>query len=453
MLVFIAAWIVLCGLMGGKGVHDVVDGAQLVFDQAMDAIGVMQTTNTIMQGAMTNLNIDYDASAMNSAVDSVSEEVGDLEKKVDKYANSVKIAAYVFYSVFLVNLLFGSLSYWTGRGCFSMVMATMAFLLVIVCWLLFAIFYASGAFLDDTCVQLQLWYDCKQPNADQTALGCNKLTLDKEINCPNASTFSGDYTEAYNNLYRQINDYKSRYNVIKFDYPNGTKSEISVSSSTDYNGNVEYRADLYKAEASRLPACSPDGRPPNDYSSSCITNCTSTNLAVPATAECYEKAILSSGDVLMGLSYIASCSYVTDLAKNATAPSSSCDKLGDGFIFQFGSQGSIGILYLFVIFVGVKGYHVWMKKNNAEGKEEYEQKQVDKKLKQNQSAIGSITLAAQAPSQKKAKEREQKYKKFKSTGIDLDEAMGKYYDTWPGAPGPSPESVFQNLLAPVPRTR
>merc|ERR1711959_166591 len=90
------------------------------------------------------------------------------------------------------------------------------------------------------------------------------------------------------------------------------------------------------------------------------------SITAPTSDACFQKAILTHTDSMLGLSYMASCAYVTDVAINATKKDSSCDKLGDGFIYLFGAHGSIGVLYFFVIIVGIKGKKQWDRHNYAD---------------------------------------------------------------------------------------
>jgi len=448
MLFFAMAGVTLCGLIGARGVNNVVHGTQEMFAQAMTAITTMQGVSTTLQDALTALGQTFDGSEMTSAVASVKTDVGDLESKVDDNADNVKKVAYTFYAFFAINCLLGFSSYITNAGCFSMLMAVNGFLLSIVCWLLFAILYASGAFLDDTCIQLQLWNDCNAPNADRVALGCSDLVLQKEIDCPNATVFTPAYGDSYDNIYSLIQGYNAEgyASTYSFAYPNGTGGILpnATAAATDYPDNTVYRLSLYNA----VPACTPGSlshsaalATPWAYMASCMSTC-SDSIAGPtySSQACHVKAILTAADATLGLAYMGSCSYLTAVSAAATVSGSSCDSLGDGFIYQFAAQGSIGAIYFFVIFIGIQGFHAWQWQNYAENVNSNQEKLAQQMVQQQATAPGSVS--ANTGQVETVLER---YSPFKAD--KLSRFIDEYYSKWHGVAGPLVECHFHTLLS------
>merc|ERR1712196_225989 len=139
---------------------------------------------------------------------------------------------------------------------------------------------------------------------------------------------------------------------------------------------------------------------------------------------------------MIGLAYMGSCEYLTDLSETSTASGSSCDKLGDGFIYQFSAQGSIGVLYIFVIAIGIQGFHTWRWENHADRFKENSEHQLEVMMQNQAQAPGSIsaTGTAQAKEQAIINEVLSKTEYFMST--HLRGYLDDYYVTWHGVAGP-----------------
>merc|ERR1711865_335255 len=90
------------------------------------------------------------------------------------------------------------------------------------------------------------------------------------------------------------------------------------------------------------------------------------------TNDCFVRSILTASDVMWGLAFVESCSYLTMVANDVTKSGGACDDLGDGFLFSFGGMGVIGVFYLFVVCSGVMGSKAWIGANYAENQQEGE---------------------------------------------------------------------------------
>jgi len=245
-VLFLSGWVIVCCLIGVRGVDYVVSATEEIFDEAMVGITTMDNSNKLAQLGLTELAVSYSGVAMNTAIESVKTTVGDLDEKVDKYSNGVKTASYVFYAFFVVNLLNGFLAYCCMKGCFSMLMAFFGYCLVVCSWLLFAVFYMSGVYIDDTCVQLQLWNDCKAYQADTIALQCTeKLKLAEVVTCPNNIMFAAEYNATFYLLDAKIDAYNAAFtsDASRFTKPGAWatgSTQIQADSSGLYNNNVKY---------------------------------------------------------------------------------------------------------------------------------------------------------------------------------------------------------------------
>merc|ERR1711981_361959 len=62
--------------------------------------------------------------------------------------------AQVFYAVFMVFPILGFLAWLCGKGGPAMAMAVCSWPLLFLTWLLFALTFLMGVYMDDTCVEL-----------------------------------------------------------------------------------------------------------------------------------------------------------------------------------------------------------------------------------------------------------------------------------------------------------
>jgi hypothetical protein len=84
------------------------------------------------------------------------------------------------------------------------------------------------------------------------------------------------------------------------------------------------------------------------------------------TQRCHEKAILASTDSLWGVSYLASCTYMQDVAKVAIVAEGACDKMQSGMDGLFFSPVFGALVYFIILLVAYIGIHGWDAPNNAE---------------------------------------------------------------------------------------
>jgi len=131
------------------------------------------------------------------------------------------------------------------------------------------------------------------------------------------------------------------------------------------------------------------------------------------------------------------------MAVQAVESGSSCEKLGDGFVYQFGSQGCIGMLYFFVIYIGVKGYHVWTSPTEHQIVMQEELAMLAE-VEERQAVVGSVSAGVARAAEKQRQEEEDAFEVQQNE--ELDDFLKGYYSKWSGVPGPPPESFFASVL-------
>ena len=71
---------------------------------------------------------------------------------------------------------------------------------------------------------------------------------------------------------------------------------------------------------------------------------------------------------MWGVSYSASCAYLTNTAYNATSDTGSCADLSDGFVYLLVAHLAIALLYTIILMISLTAFKVWNKHNRAEDK-------------------------------------------------------------------------------------
>jgi hypothetical protein len=371
-LLVCAVGLAVGGIVGDQGMNKVVDGAVDLFNDASKSVDQMSAVVKVIQNAGKTLGQNPDTASMNEAISDVRKTVKDKQKDVSDNTDKAKLVSKIFFAVFCVNTILGIGAWLCNKGCPATCMTLNGFFLCILAWILFAVFYMGGAFLDDTCVQLDMWYKCKMPNTPK-GTDCSKLRIDAFLKCPDASSFSEGYTKSLKQASDLIQAYAvdPRFNAAtkaKFTYPNATCPNgvdcVNAAAFNNWGANGAWRKKQFVAVGKTTigKKCDPGSKKDTAYSSPCHDTCKETDLSKdPSTLSqaCVEKAILTAADVLWGSSYVASCTFLTSIAGSSTADSGSCNKLGDGFVFIFAAFGLIGCLYFIVIIIGIHGSTAW----------------------------------------------------------------------------------------------
>jgi len=242
------------------------------------------------------------------------------------------------------------------KGCFATILAWTSMLLLVFAWLFFGIFYGAGAFLDDTCVQLQTWTECNTPATKATAKGCNKLKITEFIKCPDTSVFKKSYDDNVKKTQGLINGYKAAHDTVKFEDPTAAPYKLSVTTYNKWDPNRKWRTAQYKLVGG---TCKTQVTKSDLKASAACLACSGAAMATPTSDVCMQKSIVLTSDVLWGASYVASCNFMTAIGASVTAKDGACNKLGDGLVLTFAAFGLIGSLYIIVVIVAIRGRGSW----------------------------------------------------------------------------------------------
>lgn len=197
----------LGGGLGYMGGHKVYDGGVDLMTQAVSAVEEMESLNTnVAKAAFTGLSnfysassggaVNYDDASVTSAISKVKKTINDAKTNMKDVQDIFNYALPGFYGFCLAISLLGFFSWWCGNGCCSMTMGMMSSVMLFLTWLLFIVFWVTGVFLDDTCLNLSTYYhlDCmKEPGKT-----CQQDKLTEFFQCPKISTVSTYYAQAYN---------------------------------------------------------------------------------------------------------------------------------------------------------------------------------------------------------------------------------------------------------------
>lgn len=101
---------------------------------------------------------------------------------------------------------------------------------------------------------------------------------------------------------------------------------------------------------------------PGGYFESCF-NSNGLMNANSMSKQCTQQAICTAADGMLSSSFVGSCFYVTDMAKGMLTEdsdgSSHCDKAVGGFQLIFAGHGIIGLAYIILLMVGMRGQQQW----------------------------------------------------------------------------------------------
>jgi len=198
----------VCGMgLGIRGGQKTYDGATDLLTQAITSVNQMDDLNKNVAKtgfiALTNFystggDVNYDDAAVSEAVTTVRDHINDFKKIMNDNRDFFDYGCYGFYALFILTALIGVLAWICGWGPLSMCVGITGAVLFFVVWFLFAIFYGTGVFLDDTCVALSNYYykDCML----EPGRTCQKDQLTELFQCPDITTVGPYYANAYNLL-------------------------------------------------------------------------------------------------------------------------------------------------------------------------------------------------------------------------------------------------------------
>lgn len=103
---------------------------------------------------------------MTKAVDDVCNGIDQSKKDISDALTTYRDAGYAIWSFFCFVPFLGLLSWIIGNGRIATAMIWGAWFCILLGWFFLAFAYWEASWLDDTCMQFQLWYDCKNPYFD-----------------------------------------------------------------------------------------------------------------------------------------------------------------------------------------------------------------------------------------------------------------------------------------------
>ena len=324
-----AVALVLALLLAVLGGGQLRAGSTDLFSVADAALVGMGDLASIMGRDLSSLGFGFDTSGISTNIAEARSSTKDLHGATEDSGSAAFVATVTVLAAMCLCFAFALAAFFHGR--MRGVAVSLSFVFATVGWCFFTMTVVSGTFLDDTCVQLQRWEDCKLPTNQardvQQALLCDThLQIDKLITCVDAS----DSTDIYNGsigvwqgMFASIGAYDSAFRnpVTGGAYPgiyqsadyvdfrvlypnsacNGTNmtttstgacqqfsgpvgwgspvtcaaafgNECVLSTGIDqYDNNVRYRERVYSAAASRFPACAPVVGAPTKYNATCIS--------------------------------------------------------------------------------------------------------------------------------------------------------------------------------------
>jgi hypothetical protein len=142
--------------------------------------------------------VTYDDASVTAAIKDVKDIISDAKDGVSNVNDIFSYAVSAFYGICFALTILGFVSWMCGNGCCSMWMGVIGAGFLFLSWLLFAIFYGLGVFLDDTCVNLSdhFFLDCML----EPGKTCQRAKLTDMFQCPDITKVSAYYAQAYNLL-------------------------------------------------------------------------------------------------------------------------------------------------------------------------------------------------------------------------------------------------------------
>eukprot|EP00657_Telonema_sp_P-1_P012110 TRINITY_DN849_c0_g2_i2.p1 TRINITY_DN849_c0_g2~~TRINITY_DN849_c0_g2_i2.p1 ORF type:complete len:194 (+),score=70.96 TRINITY_DN849_c0_g2_i2:92-673(+) len=170
--------------------------------QAITAVEEMESLNTnVAKTAFVALSefysnsgspVTYDDASVTDAISTVKDLISDFKDTLTSIKDIFNYALPGFYGLCAAISVLGFFAWFCGASCCSMTMGMLSSGFLILSWLLFAVFWLTGSFLDDTCVTLSNHYylDCmKQPGYT-----CPTAKLTDIFQCPKITSVSSYYT-------------------------------------------------------------------------------------------------------------------------------------------------------------------------------------------------------------------------------------------------------------------
>eukprot|EP00656_Telonema_subtile_P025987 TRINITY_DN27_c0_g1_i3.p1 TRINITY_DN27_c0_g1~~TRINITY_DN27_c0_g1_i3.p1 ORF type:complete len:357 (-),score=114.57 TRINITY_DN27_c0_g1_i3:472-1542(-) len=322
--------------------------------------------------------------------DSLRSTIKDTVSNIEDTDNARILAVYIFYGVMMAIPLLGFMSWICGVATCSYIMAQIAFCLLFVAWLLFAVTFAAGSFLDDTCVE-----------AGKQVYG-ETNTLSELLKCGDTSSSLATYEDVWQTLDTAQASLGTPPSVTETTYGFTTdtySAAASVINSAEYARNRDMLIGMYTAygvdattcetvtDNSKIALCYVPGITSSTYSSMCGSGGTE-----PSSARCLKQSQILAAAGMTGSSYIISCEHLNvvslDLNNNV------CDDMVGGLVNVCVGQAFIAFFYFFVLAVGCSGMNRFNSDNSADNAKVAQQPHGDTQgmMMSNQGGGGNIII-------------------------------------------------------------
>jgi len=385
----------------GQGLYDFSDTCVLVANDMVEQV-------QMGYDAATSVGDNPDYQMVIDATD-LQKSITDGADFLTETNGHRMLSGYIFYGIMMVVPLLGFLAWGIGKSCPAYAMTQVGFCLLFAAWIFFALAFACGVILDDTCVNAgQHVYG--EPNTLSTLLECGE---------------SAESATVYIDVWKTLDENEAVYDDNGFTpaYPLETSVGLSTTNGSDatalanslnYTANRALLQAYYiafelnastcasMADSEETELCFLDGLDPDIYNATCLSGgCTDTSLSdgtawvssdgytcdeyyamewcatkgdgyandgltanqaccackwevrQGVSKPCLQQGLILSAAAMTGTSYLLSCDYLDTIALDLN--NNICDGMVKGLIDSCIGQGFIGFFYFFVVMVGCMG--------------------------------------------------------------------------------------------------
>jgi len=316
---------------------------------------------------------------MKKVIGDAKKSVDDLNTKVKDQCDAggnVELGSKLYFAFFCLNVIWGLFAYCCKCPCPAVTASLIGFGICFFAWFLMTAFLGVGTLLDDTCIQLQLWDTCKSvlPTVKPASCTDGTLRLTKFLECPDPADYSSTWDDSYDKFLEINTAYAGAHGGVTPQYttvlPTATTPTLAKAGDDfkDFVKNAEWRRKVYTLQSATVTGCAPGDASllGTGFNADCMTGAAAnqcaegSTLTPPGNAECYQRAILVSSDLMWSSAYIASCRYLNQVAVKAVLDGGSCNKLGDGFLNLFISHGMIGFFWAWIVAICLWSHKAWV---------------------------------------------------------------------------------------------
>eukprot|EP00658_Telonema_sp_P-2_P084523 TRINITY_DN9400_c0_g2_i1.p1 TRINITY_DN9400_c0_g2~~TRINITY_DN9400_c0_g2_i1.p1 ORF type:complete len:344 (+),score=92.37 TRINITY_DN9400_c0_g2_i1:661-1692(+) len=314
--------------------------------------------------------MSYDAAVLVSASSVSYQMVTDAENLRDEVKDAVNtvrdadddriIAVYVFYGVMMGIPLLGFASWVCGVATYSYIMSQVALVVLSISWLLVAVTFALGVFLDDTCVE-----------AGKYVYGQNN-TLTDLIECGTTTSSLETYGDTWSALDTAQAEPSTYISVLETNYgftTNVYTSSAAEVNSAEYARNKNLLFGMYDSYGVVAADCASMTDPstvvlcyvPTIDSSNYASLCDSSTGTDKASDRCLKQTEILSAAGMTGAAYLISCEHLNGVTLDLN--NNICQDMVDGLINVCVGQILIAFFYFFVLAVGCIGMNRFNNEN------------------------------------------------------------------------------------------